>query len=241
MFHRYLKRNFRAVIAEGKSWQIEKPKILMLYRASPHPFSGKSPAMLLFTREIRIKVPHLAHDANVALDREHRAGCESYLSPLENNHDAKQRTTRHDCVGDVAFCATIKPNKLDSTFSPAKHVVIKSQGRDIFSVVNVSNGTTLVRNAKYLKQAPISEVVTDSSDSTDVVDPQAKAMESVGSQRKNSDACRESVRSDDQGTQNNSGVTDRSGSVVKSPKRLGQLCLFGNYSDCVFNLVLLNI
>ena len=49
-FHRYLKKNFRAVIAEGKSWQAELPKILMLYRASPHPGSGKLPAMLLFTR-----------------------------------------------------------------------------------------------------------------------------------------------------------------------------------------------
>lgn len=154
MFHWYLKKNNRAVISEGRSWKIELPKILMLYRASPHPVSGKSPAMLLFTREIRVKVPHLAHDANVALDREHRAGCEWYLSPLENYHDAKQRAAPHDFrVGDVVFCATIKPNKLDSTFSPAKHVVIKSQGRDIFSVVNVSNGTTLVRNAKYLKQA----------------------------------------------------------------------------------------
>ena len=48
-FHRYLKKNFRAVISEGKSWQTELPKILMLYRASPHPVSGKSPTMLLFT------------------------------------------------------------------------------------------------------------------------------------------------------------------------------------------------
>lgn len=66
-------------------------------------------------------------------------------------------------------------------------------------------------------------------------------MESVESQAKHSDACRESDRSDDQATQNISGVTDRSGRVVKSPKRLGQLCLFWNYSDCVFDLVLLNI
>ena len=52
-FHRYLKKNFRAVIAEGKSWRKELLKILMLYRASPHPVSGKSPAMLLFNRELQ--------------------------------------------------------------------------------------------------------------------------------------------------------------------------------------------
>lgn len=175
--------------------------------------------MLLFSREIRMKVPHIAHDANVALDREHRAGCESYQSRFKTYHYAKQRATPHNFrVGDVLFCANMKPNKLDSTFSPAKHGVIKSQGRDSFSVVNVSNGTTLVRDAKYLKHAPISEVVTDSSDSTEVVDPQGNAMESGESQTKNSDACKESDRSDDQATQNNSGVTTRSGRVVKSTK-----------------------
>ena len=175
---------------------------------------------VLFTREICMKVPHIAHNANVALDREHRAGCELYQSHLKNYHDAKQCATPHD------FCANMKPNKLDSTFCPAKHIVIKSQGRDSFSVVNVSNGTTLVCNTKYLKHAPTSAVVTDSSDSTDIVDPQANATESVESQTKNSDACRASDCSDDQATQINSSVTTRSGRVVKSTKDLDNFVYF---------------
>ena len=164
-----------------------------------------------------MKVPHIALDANVAFNREHQAGCESYQSRLKNYHDAEQRATPHNfCVGDVVFCANMKPNKLESTFSPAKHVVVKSQGRDTFSVVNVSTGTTLVR--KILKAGAISEVVTDSSDSTHVVDPQANAMERGESQTKNSDACKESDGSDNQAIQNNSDVTTRSGRVVKSTK-----------------------
>ena len=56
-----------------------------------------------------MKVPHIAHDANVALNPEHRAGCESYQSRLKNYHDAKQRATPHDFrVGDVVFCANMK-------------------------------------------------------------------------------------------------------------------------------------
>jgi len=58
----------------------------------------------------------------------------------------------------------MKPNKLNSKFSPAKHVIIKSQGRDTFRVVNVTTGATLVHNAKYLKRAPACQVVTDSND-----------------------------------------------------------------------------
>lgn len=123
----------------------------------------------------------------------------------------------------------MKPNKLESTFSSAKHVVVKSQGRDTFSVVNVSTGTTLV--CKILKAGAISEVVTDSSDSTHVVDPQANAMERGESQTKNSDACKESDSSDNQATQNNSDVRTRR----QVYERLGQLCLFFNLSDCVFD------
>ena len=46
----------------------------------------------------------------------------------------------------------MKPNKLDSQFHPAKH---ESQVRDTFTLVNVANGTTLIRSAKHLKRAPI--------------------------------------------------------------------------------------
>ena len=228
-FHRYLKKNFRAVITEGKSWQDELPKILMLYRASPHPVSGKSPAMLLLTREIRMKVPHIASDANnLALDREHRAGCETYQRSLKDYHDAKQRAAPHNFhVGDIVYCANMKPNKLDSKFSPAKHVIIKSQGRDTFSVVNASNGTTLVRNAKYLKHAPANEVVTHNNESTELVELQAKVGESSDPKSTNSDACMESDHSDDQAAQNaQHSVTTRSGRVVKSTKDLDNFVYF---------------
>ena len=87
-----------------------------------------------------MKVPHIASDANnVALDGEHQAGCETYQSRLKDYHDAKQRVAPHNFhVGNIVYCANMKPNKLDSKFSPAKEVIIKSQGRDTFSVVNAS-------------------------------------------------------------------------------------------------------
>ena len=58
-FQRYLKKNFCAVIAEGKSRQRELPKILMSYWATPHPISGNLPAKLLFHHKIHMKVPHI--------------------------------------------------------------------------------------------------------------------------------------------------------------------------------------
>ena len=148
-FHRYLKKNFRAVISEGKSWQEELPKILMLYGASPHPVSGKSPTMLLFNHEIRTKVPHIESNSNTAasaLDRVDQSKCNLYQARLKEYHDVKQNATPHNFrVGDIVHCANMKQNKLDSKFCSAKHVIIETKARDTFSLVNVDTGTALVR------------------------------------------------------------------------------------------------
>lgn len=58
----------------------------------------------------------------------------------------------------------MNPNKLDSQFHPAKHVIIRTQRRDTFTLVNVATGTTLIRNAKHLKRAPINEELIDIRD-----------------------------------------------------------------------------
>ena len=134
----------------------------MLYRVSPHPVSGKSAAMLLFNHELRMKVPHIESHVNTALDREHREKCDSYQTRLKIYHDAKQHAAPHDFnIRDIVYCANMTPNKLDSKFSPAKQVIIKSQERDTFSVINAMTGATLIRNEKYLKRAPACEVITD--------------------------------------------------------------------------------
>ena len=100
----------------------------------------------------------------------------------------------------------MKPNKLDSKFSPAKHVIIKSQGRDTFSVVNVTTGATLLRNVKYLKRAPTCEGVTYSNDIEGYVGIE------------NPEVCENSEPSVPVEEQNEGTVTTRSGRVVKSTK-----------------------
>ena len=48
IFHRYLKKHFRAAVSEGKSWEDELPSILMAYRSTCHPMTGASPDVMLF-------------------------------------------------------------------------------------------------------------------------------------------------------------------------------------------------
>jgi len=76
-------------------------------------------------------------------------------------HDPKQRAAPHNFkIGDVVYCANMKPNKLDTKFSLAKQVIIETKVRDTFGIVNVDTGTTLVCNAKYLQHVP-SDYVSD--------------------------------------------------------------------------------
>ena len=52
--------------------------MLMSYRVTPHPVSGKSPTMLLFNREIRMKVPHVDSNSQTDHDDELRSRCHNY-------------------------------------------------------------------------------------------------------------------------------------------------------------------
>ena len=101
---------------------------------------------------------HIESNSNTAaseLDRDHRSKCSLYQAKFKDYHDTKQHACPHNfSVGDVVFFANMKPNKLDSKSSLAKHVIIENKARETFSLVNVDTGTTLVRNAKYLKHAP---------------------------------------------------------------------------------------
>ena len=208
-------KNFRAVIAEGKSWQRELLKILMSYRATPHPISGNSTAKLLFNHKIHMKVPHIELSPNPQLEQAHCAKCESYQARLKDYHDTRCHTDLHDFkVGEVVFCANMRPSKLDSKFQSAKHVIVKAQGRDIFGVVNVDTSATLIRNTKYLKYVPIS-----SSEIVEELENRNKASGSSDKGMTNPDACKSNEPAgycDDQAFQNNESnvVTTRSGRVV---------------------------
>ena len=122
---------------------LKRREVVMLSSKS-HPVSGKSPVVQLFNCELCMKVPHIESHVNTALDQEHHKKCKSYQTRLKTYHYAKQHAAPHLFnTGDIAYYANMTPNKLDSKFSPAKHVIIKSQGRDTFTV---STHATLVRN-----------------------------------------------------------------------------------------------
>ncbi|UYV69971.1 K02A2.6-like, partial [Cordylochernes scorpioides] len=62
-FHRFLKKQFNSSSEEGKDWKEDLSRILMSYRTTPNRSTGKTPAFLLFSREIKTKLSSLVNDA----------------------------------------------------------------------------------------------------------------------------------------------------------------------------------
>ena len=159
-FRRYLKNNFQAVTLEGRSWEEELPKILMSYRSIPHPMTGKTPASLLFHREIRTELPSIKLNVDVSSSNV-EGDARSYQKRMKSYHDRKQCAKAHSfVVGDIVYLARSKSDsnsKVKSKFDNIKYVIIDFVGRDTCKVVNTLDGKTYVRNVKFLTCAPIAE------------------------------------------------------------------------------------
>ena len=157
-FHRYLKKNFQTVTLQGRSWEVELPQILMSYRSIPHPTTKKTPASMLFNREIRTKLPEVDLQTEAA-SGEVEWRNELYQRQMKRYHNKKYRVKSHYfAVGDVVYVARKNVDaKLVSKFDLTRYVIIDFLGRDTCRVVNTVNGRTYVRNIKFIKLAPIDE------------------------------------------------------------------------------------
>jgi hypothetical protein len=122
--------------------------------------TGKTPASLLFHREIRTELPSIklnvdASSSNVEGD------ARSYQKRMKSYHDRKQRAKAHSfVVGDMVYLARSKcdsNSKLKSNFENIKYVIIDFVGRDTCKVVNTLDGKIYIRNVKFLIRAPIVE------------------------------------------------------------------------------------
>lgn len=147
-FVKTLKKCIKAAKAEGRNWRKELQVILRNYRTTPHATTGVAPAVLLFKRPVRNKLPQANHADPVAeIVRERDS---SQKSKIKAHADSK---------------AYVKP----CTISPGETVLVKrpfsvSKGRSVYDptpmtvvskkgsmITAESENHTVTRNSSFFK------------------------------------------------------------------------------------------
>ncbi|UYV72861.1 hypothetical protein LAZ67_10001016, partial [Cordylochernes scorpioides] len=162
-FHRFLKKQFNSSSEEGKDWKEDLSRILMSYRTTPNRSTGKTPAFLLFSREIKTKLSSLVNDA------EDESNIKEfnmvYKEKMKTYNDIIRKASPHNFeIGNLVYVANPNNGKLDSNFRSEHHVILENTSINSFKLVNTKNGKIIHRNAKHLKHVPTQETNQDISD-----------------------------------------------------------------------------
>ena len=139
-FMQPLEKAIQTAHLEGKEWKRSIYKYLLNYRATPHATTGKSPANVLFNREITTKFPQLvSNNVSVYLkDRDTQA-----KEQMKSYADRKCRATESDLVeGDIVLVKKSNITKLSARYNPKPYKIVKRKG----------NRVTVVRNGQYVTQ-----------------------------------------------------------------------------------------
>ncbi|UYV66893.1 ACSF3 [Cordylochernes scorpioides] len=163
-FHRFLKKQFNSSSEEGKDWKEDLSRILMSYRNTPNGSTGKTPAFLLFSREIKTKLSSLVNDAE-----EDESNIKEfnmvYKEKMKTYNDIIRKAIPHNFeIGNLVYVANPNNGKLDSNFRSEHHVILENTSINSFKLVNTKNGKIINRNAKHLKHVPTQETNQDISD-----------------------------------------------------------------------------
>ncbi len=145
-----MEKRIKIAQAEGLDWKNELRRYVTKYRGLPQTTTGKSPAELMFNRQIKGKLP----DLNVGSrrndlkkrdrDAEQRSKMKSYADQRRN---AKVSGIE---VGDIVLLKQEKSDKFSTTFEPDPYTVISKNGSNV--VLQSSSGTVYSRNSSHIKK-----------------------------------------------------------------------------------------
>ena len=131
-FNRNLKKTIQASVAEGQNWRVTLDNFLLSYRTTPHSITGKTPAELMFGRNIRDKIPGMNQSS---FDR-HNVRKRDRQKKMEGKRyfDTKNKSKPHSInVGDEVLTTNVNPkrNKLTPRWNTNPGTVIQVKGNSL--------------------------------------------------------------------------------------------------------------
>lgn len=133
------------------NWQDDLNDYLLMYRSTVHSTTMKTPAELMFGRNIRDKLPQIDQpleidESTYDIDKEKKERGKQYA---DKKRQAKESDLKE---GDVVLVKRhAKTNKLSSTFDPTEHVVVGRKGAEA-TVESQETKKTYRRNVAHLKK-----------------------------------------------------------------------------------------
>ena len=136
----------------GKDWKTELNNMLRNYRTAPHKVTQKSPSLLLFNREIRVKIPTIEKPA---FDREAKTNQSIHNEKAKRYFDKKRNAKSIEIqIGDsVILKRSQKGNKFDSKYYNKIYVV--KQRKHSMVILEDDSGQTLCRNISFVKKIDV--------------------------------------------------------------------------------------
>ena len=137
--------------SEGRDWRKELQKFLLGYRSTPHTTTGVSPAILLFGREIRSKLPGVeelrsANNDSEFLDRDHERK-QKGKDYADNLRDACESNLKE---GDKVLLQKPKSDRLSPSFEATPYEVVNKQGGHV--KIKSPAGIQYKRNVTHLQK-----------------------------------------------------------------------------------------
>ena len=161
--NRSILKRLRIAQELGQDWKQELRRYLMMYHSSNHTTTGKTPAELMFGRNLRTKLPYVPAttiDTEGVRDRD-KLEKEKGRVYADSKRRARPSSIK---VGEHVLAKRMrKDNKLSSDFGPEEFKVVQKKGTEVV-IRSTDSGKEYRRSAAHLKtiSAPINERVGQS-------------------------------------------------------------------------------
>jgi hypothetical protein len=150
-FMKCLGKIIRVAHIENRDWKCALNEFMMVYRATPHPSTGATPASLMYPgRRFKTHLPPspIHSSSNASVERHHERAMKAAKFYADRRRNAK------DCdlmIGDTVLVRQRKRNKLSSYYDPNPYVVTDAKGTMITAVRGKHK---IVRNSSFFKRVP---------------------------------------------------------------------------------------
>ena len=137
--------------AEGKDWRRELSQFLLAYRSTPQATTGRTPAFLMFKRELRSKLPELREDMD-GFDESVREWDWRNKLTQKAYADGKRGATSSDILpGDQVLLRNTKTTgKLATNYESEPYTVVTKEGNEV--MVESGDGVIYRRDSSFVRQ-----------------------------------------------------------------------------------------